>query len=166
MAPAPAVDHDGHMEAKRMTSSNRLLVVMGLGLVGLIVVAAIIVAFRDPAEFEPGSPEAATQAYVQAILDEDAAAAHARLTPALQRRCTVEDLEERHYWRDAGRITLVDSKVKTDAAVIKVKFTAAYSDGAFDYYQSSYEERFELEMVDGEWRISSATWPFYWCREV
>ena len=138
---------------------------MGLVLVGLLVVAGIIVAFREPAQFEPGTPEAATQDYLLAVLDEDYEAAHALLTPELQRRCDVRDLDDRYYRSEGKRITLTESRVDGDSAVIDLEFTATYSRDAFDFDQYSHEERFDLDRIDGEWRISDPPWPYYWCPE-
>jgi hypothetical protein len=145
-----------------MTTSNRLLIIMGSVLVALLIVAAIVIAVREPATFDPGSPEAATQAYVVAVLDDDPEAAHALLIPELQERCTVLDLGSR-YVSDGGRITLADSRIVGDAAVVELEFSATYSDGPFDISQSIYTERFELKLVDGNWLISEIPWPFYWC---
>lgn len=154
------------MESKPMSSSGRLLALMGIGLLGLVVVAGIVVAFREPASFEPGSPEAAVQTYILAVLDEDADAAHAMLSPELQSRCEISDLVERSYRKEGGRITLQDSTVKGETAVVEVEFTASYSENAFDFYQYSYDERFDLKLIQGEWRISDVPWPYYWCPEA
>lgn len=154
------------METKKMSSSGRLLVVMGLGLAGLIAIAAIVVIFREPVSFEPGTPEAAAQEYILAVLDEDSAAAHALLTPDLQQKCSVDDLEERYYRRTGNRVILTESRIDGDTARIEVEFTATYSDDPFDVYESSYNERFDLEKVGDEWRIAEPPWPFYWCSEA
>jgi len=138
---------------------------MGLVLVGLLVVAGIVVAFREPAQFEPGTPEAVTQDYLLAVLDEDPAAAHALLTAELQQRCDVRDLDDRYDRSDGKRITLTESRVDGDSAVIDLEFTATYSGDALDFDQYSYEERFRLDRIDGEWRISDPPWPYYWCPE-
>jgi len=145
-----------------MTKSNRLLAMMGIGLIALIAVAAIFVAIREPASFDPDTPEGATQAYLTAVLDDEPEAAHALLTPELQRRCTVDDLEDR-YRRDSSRIRLVESEIDGNSAKIELEFTATYNDGPFGFDESSYDETFELELIDGQWRISERPWPFYWC---
>ena len=79
------------MSEKKTAQSSRVLVLIGLTLVGLLVVAGIVVAFREPTRFEPGTPEAATQDYLLALLDEDFIAAHGMLTPDLQERCDVDE---------------------------------------------------------------------------
>jgi hypothetical protein len=145
--------------------SNRILVLMGLALVGLLVVAAIVIAFREPAQFEPGSPEAVTQQYLEAVLAEDGAAVHDLLTPELQQRCDVRDLDGRYYRADGERITLEESRIDGTAAVVELEFTATYSNDAFSFDRYSYVERFDLELIAGEWRISDPPWPFYWCPE-
>ena len=153
------------MESKQTTSSNRLLALMGVVLIGLIVVVAIVVAFREPAQFDPGTPEAAVQDYLTAVLDEDSEAAHALLTPGLRERCDERDLEDRYYRNEGGRITLQDSRVDEATATVEIEFTATYGDSPFDFYEYSYDERFELEMTNGDWLISEPPWPYYWCPE-
>ena len=148
-----------------MTQSNRLLVWMGIGLVALVAVAAIVVALRSPASFEPGTPEAVVQEYVNAVLDEDSEAAFALLTPNAQRRCQLEDLEDRYVRGEQSRIVLVDSEITEDTATVELEFNAASGDSPFDIYQYSFEQRFKLRDVEGEWRIASSQWPFYRCTE-
>lgn len=163
----PARKRDnGAMESKQMSKSNRLLAVMAIGLVALIAIAAIFVVVRDPVTFDPDTPEGVTQAYLVAVLDEDGAAAHALLTPELQERCDVDELEDRYYRREDSRITLVDAEIDGDTAKIEVKFTATYNEGPFGYSESSYEETFQLIRSDGAWRIAKAPWPYYRCPEV
>lgn len=150
------------MNKTQMSKSNRLLAMMGGGLVVLVVVAAVFAALREPTTFDPDTPEGTTQAYLTAVLDDEPEAAHALLTPELQIRCTVDDLENR-YRRDSGQITLIESEIDGDTAKIDLKFSFTYNDGPFEFSQSSYDERFELERVAGEWRIADVPWPFYWC---
>ena len=156
--------HDGAMNNKT-SQSNRLLVWMGAGLLALLAVAAIAVALRSPANFEPGSPEAVVQEYVNAVLDEDSEAAFALLTPSAQRRCKLEDLEDRYIRGEQSRIVLVDSEITGDTATVELEFTAASGDSPFDIYEYSFEQRFKLRDVDGAWRLSAAQWPFYRCTE-
>ena len=151
--------------SEQMTQSSRLLVWMGAGLAVLVIVAAIVVAFRSPAHFEPGTPEAVVQEYIEAVLDEDAAAARELLTQAMQSRCQLSDLERRYIRAEQSRILLVDSSIEDNEARVELEFTAAYGDDPFDIYESSFKEKFKLRDVDGEWRIASAPWPYYRCAE-
>lgn len=151
---------------RQMTSSNRLLLWMGAGLAALIIVAAVIVIVREPARFDPGTPEAAVQDYIDAVLDDDADAAWALLAPGIQQRCGAEDLEARYRRDGSGRIILRDTTNRGESATVEIEFNAVYLDGPFDVYESSYSERFNLRLVDGEWRISNVPWPYYWCSEV
>ena len=166
MALAARKRDNGAMETKKMSKSNRLLAVMAIGLVALIAVAAVFVAIQEPATFDPDTAEGVTQAYVVAMLDEDAEAAHALLTPELQARCDVDDFGYGYYGREDPRITIVDTDIDGDRAAIDVKFTVTYSDGLFGYSESSREESFKLTRGDGAWRISAAPWPYYRCPEV
>ena len=153
------------MSEKTPIKSSRVLVLIGLALVGLLVVAGIVVAFGEPTRFDSGTPEAATQDYLLAVLAEDFDAAHGMLTPELQKRCDVRDLDDRYYRSDGDRITLEESRITGETAVVELEFTATYSGDAFDFDVYSYIERFDLERVDGDWRIAEPPWPFYWCAE-
>lgn len=150
---------------KQTSSSNRLLMWMGAGLLALVVLAAAAVALRSPADFETGSPEAVVQEYVNAVLDEDADAAFALLTPAAQRRCNVDDLEDRYIRGERSRIVLIDSEIDGASATVELEFNAASGDSPFDIYEYSFEQRFELRNIEGEWRIADSQWPFYRCTE-
>lgn len=151
------------MDRKQMTQSNRLLMWMGAGIAALVVVAAVIVIVSKPASFEAGTPEAVVQEYIEAILDDDPDTAWALLTPRLQARCEIEDIEPRYSRAERSRIILVDSRVRDETATVELEFNAAYGDGPFDIYESSYNQRFDLRNVDEAWRISDVPWPFYWC---
>lgn len=166
MALAAGMLDNGAMETKQMSKSNRLLAAMAISLVALVAVAAVFVAIRDPAEFDPDTPEGVVQAYLLAVLDDDVEAAYGLLTPELQARCDIDELGDRYYQDEGSRITLVESDIEGDRATIEVKFTAMYNEGPFGYSQSSYEETFRLTRSDGAWQISSAPWPYYRCPEV
>ncbi len=146
--------------------SNRLLMWMALSLAGLLVLVTVIILVREPASFEPGTPEATVQDYVGAILDDDQETAWALLTPRLQTRCDVDEIDTRYRRGDRGRIVLVESRQRDDTATVELEFNAAYGDDPFYVYESSYSESFRLRRVEGEWRISDIPWPFYWCSEV
>ena len=151
------------MKATPASSSNRLLLWMGAGIGVLVFIAALVAILRQPTEFEAGTPEAATQQYVQAVIDDEPEAAWALLTPALQSSCTAEELDDRSH-RSRGRILLVDTETRDDSATVDLRITTTYSDDPFAFDEQSYERQFRLSLVDGEWRISDAPWPFYRCQ--
>ena len=148
-----------------MTGSNRLLTIMAIVVVALIAVAAVFVAVRDPATFDPDSPEGAVQAYVIAVIDGDDDAAHAVLSDELQTRCDVRDLRNRVADDSSSRITLIESAVDGDEARIEVEVTVTHDDGPFEFSDWSYDERFELRLAAGEWRITAPPWPYYYYPE-
>ncbi|NND03380.1 MAG: hypothetical protein HKN91_11390 [Acidimicrobiia bacterium] len=150
---------------RKTTQSNRLLVWMGVGLVALVALAAAVVALRSPATFEPGSPEAVVQEYVNAILDEDLNAALALLTPAARASCDIEDLEDHYIRGEQSRIVLIDSEIDGSDATVELEFNAATGDNPFDLYEYSFEQKFKLRQIDGAWRLSATEWPFYRCTE-
>lgn len=156
---AAAVD-DGGMEATPGPKSPRLLVWITAGIIVLLVAVSITVAISQPAEFEPGSPEAVVQSYIQAVLDGDGEAAWNLLTPDLQRRCSPADLDD-HYGRGGSRtVVLIETDIDGDIARVDLEFTTSYGDDPFDVSEYTNREQARLRLVDNEWRISMAPWPY------
>lgn len=151
------------MERSATARSNRVLLVIGGVLVVFVVVAGTLTLLRGPAMFEPGTPEAVVQEYIEAILDDDVDAAWDLLGPDMQRRCEPEDLEPRYSRSNRGGIVLIDVSQREDTATVELEFNVSYGDEPFDLYESSYRQRFGLRKVDEAWRISDVPWPFDWC---
>ncbi|GAA3526021.1 hypothetical protein GCM10022263_13480 [Nocardioides daeguensis] len=128
--------------------------------VGAIVVASLItaVASRHPARLEPGSPEAAVQDYLDAVLERDAEAAARHLAP--DSPCGVEDLDKA-YVDDDVRVRLRDTDVTGGTARVAVAITT----GSGELIPSGWTEEhtFRLRRVDGAWLITGSPWPLFEC---
>lgn len=142
-----------------------MLVWIGAAIVAVVALVWVTVAVREPAVFEPGSPEAVVQSYVQSVLDGDSTEAWALLTPALQQTCDADDLDDVYRGRNRA-IVLVDTEVKDDSARVLIEFAAAFDGDPFAVSGSSFGKRFRLRLIDDAWRISAAPWPSYFCSEV
>lgn len=129
--------------------------------VAVIVAAAlvtVVLSGRHTADFEPGTPEAVVQDYVDAVLDRDAEAAVRLLAPGSP--CDVEDID-RAYIDDDVRVTLRDVEVSGTAARVDVSITAG--SGGLIPAQWTQEATFRLVRTDGDWRITGAPWPLFEC---
>lgn len=150
------------METKRsrQVSPQTILLVFGVVIVLAIVVTAIASAVNRPEPLEAGTPEAAVQAFVQAVIDGDEDAAAALLTERLEQRCDTR----LDYYRggDSLRASLGDVDVDGNAATVEVDFVSASRD-LFDSYQYDFSQEFDLVVENGEWRISRLDWPHYSC---
>ena len=130
------------------------------GAVVLSVIVAVATSGRSSSEFPADSPEAAVQAYLEAILDRDATALD---WLADDTSCETADLGLAPV-PDSARVVLVESDVDGDRATVEVEVSEASSGSPFDTYEFVHVEVFTLEQDDGgEWRITGAPWPLYVC---
>ncbi len=133
----------------------------------IVVVLALLVTLAlaggDVRTYEPGTPEATAQAYVQALFDEDREAAYALLSPEIQERCSELDLDL--WWvRDSDSASFDEVRVDDGHAEIELRLVSTDSGiFPFDNYDYSRETELELDLIDGEWLVSDATWPLAGC---
>ena len=71
--------------------SNAWLIGGGAALAALLVASIVVAVIEDDHEFEPGSPEAAVQAFLRAVDSEDLESAYGLLSDALREQCSLED---------------------------------------------------------------------------
>jgi hypothetical protein len=133
-----------------------------LGVVAVAIALIALLAGRDRRQtFDPTSPEAAVQTYLDAVLAGDPDTAATMLDDATANRC-LRPLR-RTITDDGVRASLLDARIETDRATIEIQLT--YPDGdLFGTSSYSFEERFFLERVDGEWLITEDPWPVALCR--
>jgi hypothetical protein len=149
------------------TSSGRWLAGITAGVLALIIISIVVtlVAAGNAEPLPEGSPEAAVQNYLQAIDDGDLTAAYAML--ADDRQATCDATEYRQFTqggRDADmRLSLDNVDVIDTTALVAVRVTSFRGDPPFDFSENSYSALFQLELVDGTWRVEEAPWPFSGC---
>ncbi len=143
-------------------SSRRQLAWIGGGLAAVVVLTLVVLAVRSPAEFEPGSPEAVVQDYLQAVLAGDERTAATFF--AEDSNCTRDDFDHRDRTSNV-RITLIDSEVfADDEATVEVRIR--FDEGALDTLSSyDLDETFFLVREAGDWRITNSPWPLFFCEE-
>ena len=136
--------------------------------VGALLIASIVVALLEKEEPLPqGTPEAAVQAFLRALGDEDLETAYNLLSGKLKQDCTLSEFfgmsryEEGRLKED--RIVLEGTRMVDDTAFVTVRVTRVHSPGLFGPSEASFEPRFVLRQEDGEWRFSEYPWPFFHC---
>ncbi|MBX3093714.1 MAG: hypothetical protein KF680_04120 [Cryobacterium sp.] len=154
LAPAPT--------ASGSTDRKTLLVV--LVIVAVLVVAALVAVFArgGAQQFDPATPEGVVQTYATAVLEGDFDAARELHVASLSDAGC--DPVAAHP-SSSTRLTLVDTRVNGDNAVVTVNINSGYG-GPFGG-DSGYQEQFELtrQPSSGVWRISFAPWMFQVCTD-
>ena len=149
------------------TSSGRWLAGITAGVLALIIISIVVtlVAVGDAEPLPEGTPEAAVQDYLQSIDDGDLTAAYAML--ADERQATCEASEYRRFTqggRDTDRrLSLDNVDVIGTTALVAVRVTSFRGDPLFDFSENTHSDLFQLDLVDGTWRIDEAPWPFSGC---
>lgn len=133
-----------------------LAVVAGLVL-ALGVVAGVFTATRPAPEIDPTTPDGVVQLYTLAIIDGDTDKALTYLDPALGCNDPSLNLE---FSQDRVNLSIVSTRIAGDTATV-VADLSEYS-GAFSSWE--HRETFELRQIDGEWLLSSPSWPIYGCK--
>lgn len=138
---------------------------------GAVVLVAVVVAIaavaltagRSEAQYEPGTPEAAVQAYLRGILERDPAALE-WMSP--DTGCDTTDLSQ-SYVPESARAVLVDAEVDGDQASVTVEISESSGGTPFDTYEYTHEEVYTLERDgSGAWLLTGAAWPLYTCGEM
>lgn len=146
-----------------MNGRPNLVLAVVVALVGVVAVLAVVLsATRDPTEYDPGSPEAAVQGYLSAVVDRDHAAAAERF--AAGSSCDVADLD-RAFVPDDVRVVLVEADVDGDSARVVVDVVQSPGD-VFGGSEFSEQQTFRLGRSDGDWRIEGEPWPVFECDAV
>ncbi|HEY8179041.1 MAG TPA: hypothetical protein VIH33_01455 [Candidatus Limnocylindria bacterium] len=138
-------------------SSARSVLVVAAGILGIVVLGAVVVLLaegREPRAYQPGSPEAAMQAYLTAWHNDDPGAAYDSLSSSIKATVSREDYVAQS---DAvggvapNRATFID-RAQGDAIQVTVFLTQEeyYGDGFGETYSSQRSVRMVHE--DG-WKI-------------
>ena len=138
-------------------ATRRPLIVIGVLLAAAVVGTIVAGILIGPATYEPGTPEAAVQGFVQAVLDDDPEAALEWVDPT--RGCRRSDVEVYRSDRVSARIDDVD--IGGDAATVSVMFTQSGDDPFGGGW--SYQETFDLARSGDGWSIERTTWFYVSC---
>ena len=137
-------------------------------LIATLLVVSIVVALTERAEtLEEGTPERAVQAFLEAIEQEDYAAAYTFLSRDLTEDCTVEEFATANIRSGDAigdrRVTLLKTTLLDGSAIVETRVTRFEASGPFGASQDSFEQPFTLRREEGEWRLVEVKWPYYGC---
>lgn len=127
-------------------------------LIGVVVVVALVVIGlnREPARYDPDTPEGIVQAYLAALIDGDFATAASLWA---DEGCRPQSIEPTEGAPDISA-SLARVDVDDDEATVVVDITGTSPlDPMGPAYE--YQEWFTLVRRDGSWRILQPSWPYY-----
>jgi hypothetical protein len=153
--PAPSVDPSTPARARIPTAG---LVVLG-AIVALIGVAVVLVLAdpKGPTSYEPGSPEAAFQSFVQAGEAGDPEGAHALFSSSIKAEVTLAEyrrVSAEHEWQrdESRRVVLLGTDVTGDRASLHLRIDQ-FNGGGLGAARTSYERTIRLIRERGAWLI-------------
>ncbi|HSJ46079.1 MAG TPA: hypothetical protein VK923_15505 [Euzebyales bacterium] len=154
-----ASDLEPHRTRLRRPTSL-LWILAGLVVVALVV-GLVIAALRPPTSLDIGRPEGVVQAYLQAVLEHDHAAATGYLSEATAERCPASAF--RATWVPEGLTAdLDDVQVTGDRAEVRVVLHPNTALPPFEAVDST-TELFRLTREVGAWRFTGIPWPLVSC---
>ena len=141
----------------RTDRQSRLILVFVGGAVAILAAVAVFLAVRPPPDFDPATPEGATQGYVRAVLDEDAELVRSYLSVELARKCRLGEI--RHFGPDRARVVIVDTEVGSDRAEVDIRITETWGEGPFGSDSYTFSESLVMERQGDHWLIVRPPWP-------
>jgi hypothetical protein len=140
---------------------SKVLVAVVAGIL-VAVLAIVLLGGDDVVEYDPGTPEAAAQAYLQALFEGDGDAAHALLSPRHQARCEPYELDL--HGEDFTSATFTETRIADGRATIDVRMSGSeFIPDPVVIGSHELHTEIVLESLDGEWRIVAADWPLDSC---
>ena len=137
--------------------ANRMLglVVAAISIMALIAVLAVK---ETTPRLDANTPEGTVQQYLKSVTERDFDAAITYL--ASDTKCKIEDFDQA-YIQDSVRISLSDTSITSDSAMVKV----GIENSSGDPFGGSYAESqtFRLTKSASAWKISGIPWPTYQC---
>ena len=138
-------------------TSGRSVLVIAAGILGIVVLGAVVVLLaggREPQAYEPGTPEAAMQSYLTAWDDDDPGAAYDYFSNSIKATVSRQEyIAQSDAFGEVGsnRATFID-RVEGDETQVTVFLTVEeyYGDGLGESYSSQRSVRMVRE--DG-WKI-------------
>ena len=137
--------------------ANRMLglVVAAISIMALIAVLAVK---ETTPQLDANTPEGTVQQYLKSVTERDFDTAITYL--ASDTKCKIEDFDQA-YIQDSFRISLSDTSITSDSAMVKV----GIENSSGDPFGGSYAESqtFRLTKSASAWKISGIPWPTYQC---
>ncbi len=134
---------------------ERTPLIIGGTLVGVLLLIALLGGIgRNVPSLDPTTPEGTVQAYLQALLVDDRELADSLIVADTEDPCLHDDTD---WLLDNGRVALGAVEVDGSRATVEV-VTTEVTEGALG--GSRYDSGFDLVLIDEEWRIEAADWPY------
>jgi len=155
-----------------MKNTDKFLIGIIVGIVVLIVVAFVLTMVQpEPAYQAEDTPEGVTHNYLLALQNQDYDRAYEYLSPSLPNYpkdldAFIRDVERYDYqFRTNGGSTLSvqSSDIRGDRATVKVLESRFYGRGLFDSSQEFNNFNMNLKLENGDWKLISSDFYFYWC---
>ena len=141
------------------------------------ITAAFLYRSGDLPLLPEGTPEGTVQRFLSAIEQGDSRLAYNYLSPPIQEACSYQFFRDNIRWfeptngRDSGdlRVLLEGTNNLEGAVEVRVRIIRFYFSTPsplappFDAGESSYVERFTLEMSGEEWLFVDPPWPMNRC---
>ena len=148
----------GPMSMTPARHSRIVLAALAVLVLAILGGAAVIAGSRDVAPQQPGSAEAAVQAYFEALSDGRLVEARRQFTDELAERCP---LDSYRGYPKPSRVLLRETTLDGASAVVEVRLTLPGGDGLLFSSDDTIEEQLTLVDTGQGWRLSEAPWPFY-----
>lgn len=143
--------------------SGKQVLILLCVIVLLVLVSLVVVLTRGASKpLDAHSPAGVVQGYVTAVVSGDEDTAREFLTDVDDKRCDGYEsvAPERNI-----RVALVRTTQHETTADVVVSISYSNVSGPFGSPEYANEESFELDLVAGAWRISSAPWPLLVCAD-
>lgn len=140
-----------------MSRAERTVLVIAAVVVAVVAVSVsvtIALGSPEPARFEPGTPEAAVQAYLDAAWAGDRAALEALLSARVRAELDDEPLAPVPFcMRPEDRlVSVAESRIDGANATVTLRIEQ-FGGSGFGFERSSWEQPVALVFEDGGWKI-------------
>jgi hypothetical protein len=146
----------------RRTRRTGIVLGSAIALIAALALVAVAITSRPPAEFAPGTPEQAFQAYLSAWDEQDLPGAYAQFSDRVRAGLTLDQyrLMARDWWYDNGaerRVVLLRSTVRDDRATLDLRIDEQSGGGLFGA-DSVWSRPLTIDLVrDGaSWHLDQA----------
>lgn len=134
---------------------ERTPLILGGAVIGVLLLIALVAGLgRDVTSLDATTPEGTVQQYLQALLQDDRFKADALVSEDSEDRCLGDEVD---WVLDDARVALGAVEVEGSHATVEV-VTTEISEGALG--GPRYDSAFDLMLIDGDWRIAAADWPY------
>lgn len=149
------------------SASSRWLAAIASFAAVLVIVSVLIsiLAGNGNSDLLPAdTPEGTVQRYLQALADDDVAAAYGYMSADLKDECSLELFLQTSFWREQNFGAALSRTVNIDGrSIVNVEITEQGNNLPFGQGQYTFTTSFTMALENGEWCIAEPPWPVSWC---